>query len=245
MVIPVAPPRFSGRDTRGPVKPPSGVRKARARPGRRARTPPPDGRHGCPSTPVMSRYGGGVEPEPRRERETPSERPDWSPYDEAAALEDAEWRRSRRRRWWAIFGVAFLGLCLLGSAAGYILYDRATRIDRSDPELVVEHYVYAIFGDRDLDRAAVFECHDSSARKSVQALLSEIEERESRFNISITVSTANYSSSVVGDNAEVAVSLRIDVPEDDGKPSRSTQDWRFQLRDEDGWRVCGAAKQEP
>lgn len=186
-----------------------------------------------------------MEPDPQRERETPSERREWSPYDEAAAQEDAEWRRGRRRRWWAIVGVAALMLCLAGSAVGYILYDRATRIDRSTPSIVVEQYIYTIFEDRNLDGADVFECRNSSSRASMQALLTDIEERETKYNIVIKVSTANYSSSVVGDSAEVSVSLRVDVPEEDGRPSRSTQRWRFELRDEDGWRVCGAAKQEP
>jgi hypothetical protein len=212
---------------------------ARARPGRRARRPDPVHRQTA-----MSRYGGGVEPEPPRERDNPRQRhveSDWSPYDEAAEAEDAEWRRGRRRRMLAISGVVLLVLCLIGSIAGYLWYDRATKIDRSTPVVVVEQYVYTIFADRDLAGAEIFEC-DGASRDGILGLLADIEERERKFDIAISVSTANYSSSTVGDTAEVKVSLRIDVPEEDGKPSRSTQQWQFQLRDDDGWRVCSGQR---
>jgi hypothetical protein len=129
-----------------------------------------------------------VEPEPQRERDTPSERPDWSPYDEAAAQEDAEWRRGRRRRWWAIVGVAALMLCVAGSAVGYILYDRATRIDRSTPAVVVLQYINAVFDERDFGSAEVFECDSSDAQQPLRALLDELEAVERKFNVRVTVS---------------------------------------------------------
>lgn len=155
--------------------------------------------------------------------------------------EDAEWRRSRRRRTLAWLGAGLLVTGLVGSIAGYIWYDRATRIDRSTPSVVVERYVYTIFDDRDLAGAEALECRDGS-RQNIRSLLTDIEDLERTYNILVTVSTANYSTTILGDQADVEVALRIDVPEEDRKPSRSTQHWRFHLRDDDGWRVCDASR---
>lgn len=196
----------------------------------------------------MSRYGGSVEPDPERERETSSQRhaeAAWSPYDEAAAQEDAEWRQGRRRRWWATVGGVFLAMCVVGSVVGYMLYDRATRIDRSTPVVVVFQYVNAVFDARDFAQAELFECESSESEKPLRALLTSVEEIERRFDVQVTVSASNFSADIQGRNAVVEASLLIDVPEADGDPSRSNQRWRFELRDEDGWRVCEAAKQEP
>ena len=184
-----------------------------------------------------------MEPDPQRERETPSDRRDWSPYDEAAAQEDAEWRRGRRRRWLAILGVASLLLCLTGSAVGYILYDRATRIDRSTPAVVVLQYVNTVFDERDFESAEVFECDSSDAQRSLRSLLEQLEEVERRFDIRVTVSTSTFATDITGSDAVVRTHLLIDVPEKDGRPSRDNQAWVFRLRDEDGWRVCKAERE--
>jgi hypothetical protein len=57
------------------------------------------------------------------------------------------------------------------------------------------------------------------------------------------VSPSDFATDIKGSEAEVQTDLLIDVPEEDGDPSRAKQVWKFQLRDEDGWRVCGAARQ--
>lgn len=193
----------------------------------------------------MSRYGGDVEPDPQRERDTSDQRNverEWSPYDDAAAAEDAEWRKGRRRRTLLGIGVILLVLCVAGSVTGYILYDRATKVDRSTPAVVVLQYVNATFDERDLAKAESFECDSGSAQSPLQALLTELENLERKFNIRVSVSVADFATDIRGSNAVVNADLLIDVPEKDGDPSRARQTWAFELEDTDGWRVCAASR---
>lgn len=149
----------------------------------------------------------------------------------------------RRRRNLLAFGVFFLALCLVSGTVGFILYDRGTRKDRSTPTVVVFQYVDAIFDQRDPSEAELFECESSKARAALQGLLEEIEEREQRFDIRISVSTGtNFDTSVEGTRATVVVDLVVAAPEANGERSLSNQPWRFDLRDEDGWRVCDARR---
>jgi hypothetical protein len=150
---------------------------------------------------------------------------------------------SRRRRNLLTFAVFFVALCLVSGAVGFILYDRGTRKDRSTPTVVVFQYVDAIFDQRDPSEAELFECKDSTSRPALETLLGEIEEREQRFNIRISVSTGtNFNTSVEGTRATVVVDLVVAAPEANGERSRSTQSWQFNLRDEEGWRVCDARR---
>jgi hypothetical protein len=141
-----------------------------------------------------------------------------------------------------IAAMTVLFLCLGLAGAGYVLYDRATKIDRSSPELVVEKYVNALFDDRDNARAQLLECSGSSGRQQLRQFLEQVKNREKEFSIHIEVNTANYEISTNGSASSVSVDLRIDVPEADGRPSRSTQRWQFDLRRTDGWRVCASRR---
>jgi hypothetical protein len=136
-----------------------------------------------------------------------------------------------------------LMLCAAAAGVTYVLYDRATRIDRSTPVVVVEQYVNVLLSDRDDERASLFECDGKrGARTRVKELRTQLEDLERRFDIDVIVSTANYDWSIYGARSDVQVDLLIDVPEADGRPSRSKQRWGFELRDEDGWRVCDARR---
>jgi hypothetical protein len=162
--------------------------------------------------------------------------------DSWAAEEDALQRRQERRRTWALLGAVLLAICMTGSVVGFVLYNRATRIDRSTPVVAVFQYVDAIFEQRDAGQAKLFECEKASGRAALDAVLDDLEERERRYGIHISVSVTNFASSVEGTSAQVQADLLIDVPEADGKLSRSSQRWNFDLRDEDGWRVCSAQR---
>lgn len=188
-----------------------------------------------------------MEPDPQRERDTPSQRDAeqaWSPYDELAAREDAEWRRSRRRRSLAWFGVVLLVMCVVGSVVGYIWYDRATRIDRSNPVVVVFQYVDSIFTSRDIERAKSFECDGANPREPLLEVLQQIEEREQQFNIIFIVKVTDYETDELGATAKVKATIDFFAPVDNGGLSQVRQTWVFEMKDEDGWRVCRASKQE-
>jgi hypothetical protein len=158
-----------------------------------------------------------------------------------AAIEAAE-RRAGRRRTLLILAAFLLAICLVGGVVGYVWYDRATQVDRSTPVIVVFQYVNAVFELRDDGRAELYECKNATSRSALHVVLDDLEEREQRYGIRITVSATNYSSTVEGATALVEADLLIDVPEADGKLSRSSQRWRFELQDEGGWRVCDAQR---
>jgi len=149
---------------------------------------------------------------------------------------------SRRRRNLLSFGLFFLAMSLVVGIVGVYLYDRATKIDRGTPVVAVFQYIDAIFDQRDLHRAQLFECDKANGRAALQTLLGEIEERERQFDIRMTVSAGDFVTAIEGPNAKVDASLFIDAPESNGETSRSNQPWTFTLKDENGWRVCSAQR---
>jgi hypothetical protein len=234
-------------DGHGPAKPHGGVRvwRGRAPAGAPATSLNRAGvgrARRCPS----SRYGGRVEPNPSRQESGDAAR---QPADQVNdvdasaswAAEDASERRHRRRRTLLVVASFLLVICLVGGVVGYVLYDRSTRIDLGTPVVVVVQYVDAVFDRRDPTEAELFECKRSNGRPALQDLLSEIEERERRFGIRISVSTGEtFNTTIEGTRAHVVVDLIIAAPEPNGERSRASQSWEFDLRDEDGWRVCDA-----
>jgi len=192
-----------------------------------------------------SGYGCTVEPSSAHDWPDKSDEPasTVSRDGDAYASETVEHVPSRRRRNLLTCGVFFLALCLVSGVVAFMLYDRATRKDRGTPNVVVFQYIDAIFDQRDPSEAKLFECKASNGRAALDALLSEIEEREQRFDIRISVSTGTkFDTSVEGKSAQVKVDLIVTAPEANGERSRSTQFWQFDLRDEDGWRVCSAQR---
>ena len=183
-----------------------------------------------------------MEPDSPREHGQDAER-QWSPYDEMAANEEAEYRRGRRRRWLLGLGVIALVMTVVAGIAGYILYDRATRTDRSTPVAVVYQYVRAVFTDRDLDRAAQFECDGASPSDPLVEQLRQVEERERKFNVIFIIEATNFETEELGASARVRTDIEFVAPTN-GNLSQLRQPWLFELKDEDGWRVCRASKQE-
>ena len=191
-----------------------------------------------------SRYGDRVEPNPAPEwpgnRDEPKAEETNGRGFAAPPAEDE--RAGRRRRNLLTFAVFFLGLCLVGGTVSFILYDRATRIDRGTPVVVVYHYIDAVFDLRDDQRAKLFECENTNGRDALKRLLADIEERERRFGIRMTVSGMDFAAVVEGTRAEVRANLIVEAPEANGETSRSSQPWTFTLQDDDGWRVCSAER---
>jgi hypothetical protein len=146
-----------------------------------------------------------------------------------------------RRNWRLILtvGAGVVALLCLGSlGVGYVLYDRATGPDRHSPQVTVTGYVYASLADRDQSRARVFQC--KSADDPIRSLRQDVESRERTLGTAISVSVENVrieestrNSALV--NADIRRSATID-----GVLQSVVDRWRFRLRNEDGWRVCGA-----
>src|SRR5262249_43178558 len=133
-----------------------------------------------------------------------------------------------------------LALCLGGLVTGYVLYDKATTPDRGTPRTAVTQYVEAKFANRDDARARRFECR-SPRLEQMDALLSDLKDRERQFEVKISVRAYNMVESGGGDTAQIDASLDVDTTVD-GAPQRQVQQWRFDLVQQDGWRVCGAQR---
>jgi hypothetical protein len=134
-------------------------------------------------------------------------------------------------------------LCIGGLGAGYLIYRHVSEPDRSTPGVVTRQYLQATFDDRDKSKASQFTCGPPSDIGSIEQTLTDIISREQRFNIHITVGWENFDAQQNKTAANVKVRLKIEVPEENGQPSESFQQWSFALRHQgSGWRVCGAQR---
>jgi hypothetical protein len=132
-------------------------------------------------------------------------------------------------------------LCVGGLGTGYLLYRKVSEPDRSTPGVVVRQYLGATFDDRDELKAARFTCGRPAEISETQQELADLVSREKRFNIRITVSWENFTTQESKATATVGVRLKIAVPEENGQPSESFQQWNYALRHQSsGWRVCDA-----
>ena len=132
-------------------------------------------------------------------------------------------------------------LCLGVLSTVYVVYSKVSEPDRGSPAVAVRQYLGATFDDRNEVRARLFTCGDPAEIKEIQALLVDIQEREQRFGVSITVTWEDFSATVAGGRATVTAVLRLTV-QVDGVPQRQVQQWSFVTEDRSGWRVCGAHK---
>lgn len=132
------------------------------------------------------------------------------------------------------------GLALLGAVGyGFILYDQATKPDRSAPDVVVSNYLRALLVERDDVRAGLYACRDGSGLAEIRALRDDMLDRERRFDISIRVTWGSLAVAEDGDRARVTTDLVRTIS--DGS-EQSRQSWRFEVVEQDGWRVCGATR---
>lgn len=131
-------------------------------------------------------------------------------------------------------------LCASGSLVGYVLYDKATTVDRSTPELAVRQYAAAYLGQHDDARAAEFACTDQSGLTDVKNLRQSLDEREKSYNLTIYVNLDTvHEVSRSGNTAHVKVVIVL-LTSDNGEQLRRVEDWDFTAQRHDGWRACGA-----
>jgi hypothetical protein len=128
-------------------------------------------------------------------------------------------------------------LCLGGVGVGFILYDQATKPDRSAPDVVVDNYIRALLVNRDDTEAGQFACSDAAALAEIHSFRTDIETREKDHAIKIVVSWGSLTVQKDGERASVTTDVRRTIS--DGS-ERDVSTWRFDVVDADGWRVCGA-----
>ncbi len=145
----------------------------------------------------------------------------------------------KKRRWrrglltWLLVGATVVAAGVMTFT--FFAYRSYTEPDRSTPVLVVEQYVNATF-DGDEPRARRFECGRPELT-DLEAMAADISRSESQFEIDITVRAGEYKETINGDTATVTTRLEVS-----SAVSSSFRTWEFTLRDQSGWRVCGAKR---
>jgi len=119
-------------------------------------------------------------------------------------------------------------LAVAGGGVAFLLYDRATEIDRSTPAVAVEQFVYAAFVDKDSDRVELFTCPQWTKERTAEV--------QGRFDPEVKVTLADAAvQSQQEQQAVVTARMRLVF-----RDFVDFQDWRFELVEDNGWRVCGA-----
>jgi hypothetical protein len=153
--------------------------------------------------------------------------------------------RNRRLRLWLamVLGIVVL-LCLGGVGVAISLYDGATKIQRSEPDAVVDSFLRAYLMNRDDKEVALFTCKTGLDLAAIAALRSEFVTREKEFDVKVVVTWGTLTVSNTGPKSRsVATDLIIAGTKNGDTQSRRTETWSFGVVDQDGWRVCSAAKQ--
>ncbi|MFB9238504.1 hypothetical protein ACFFWC_23735 [Plantactinospora siamensis] len=167
--------------------------------------------------------------------------PGTAPHGPQQTVRPARPRRPVRRLLWVLVG-ALLALLLAGSGAFFVWYDRATTIDRSEPDVTVDNYLRAFLVDRNDARAQEFQCSTGKTLGPIESLRAEMEKREAQFHVVVHASWGALSVSRSASRAAVQATLTI-ASFANGEPrSRRTEEWKFAMMREDGWRVCGAER---
>ena len=154
---------------------------------------------------------------------------------------------AKARRSWTWRIVITLLVIVAAATAGaagvaFFAYDRATRIDRSDPDLVVTNYLRALLNERDETRAALYVCSDASGLAEITALREHIESQERELGVVMSVSLEDLRREESGQRVvNVGISIRRAAVIDGIRQSVADR-WRFKVVNESGWRVCGASK---
>ncbi|MEH0841389.1 hypothetical protein V6U81_03205 [Micromonospora sp. CPCC 205711] len=149
--------------------------------------------------------------------------------------------RRRLRTVLTVVAVVLAVLCASGAVISVVLYDRVTTPDRSTPDVVVASYIQAFLADRNDTRASEFACQDGAAIDDLRLLRDDLVARERRFGTSISTSWENLNVQQQGDRADVEVDLILSALVD-GISQSDRQQWRFEARREDGWRICAAKR---
>lgn len=152
--------------------------------------------------------------------------------------------RSRRARLVLALTAGVVGLlCLGGAGIFFVLYDDATEIKRTAPDVVTDGFLIAYLVNRDDQQAGLYTC-SSPDLTAISALRGEMVGREQKFDVSVSVSWGALTRSSAGVQQEdVSTQLTISSASRGKLNSSRNEEWVFRTIEADGaWRVCGANK---
>ncbi|MFI5840811.1 hypothetical protein ACIA8K_13990 [Catenuloplanes sp. NPDC051500] len=149
----------------------------------------------------------------------------------------------KRRRSWKVvlLVVASVMGVLCSGTVGYGLwwYNQETKPDRSAPDVVVDNYLRALLVENNSIQASQYSCSDPQDLSAIEALRTDILDREERFGADFQITWGSLAESGTGSSRQVSVDIRLSAVVD-GFPQSDIQSWRFAVLDQDEWRVCGS-----
>jgi hypothetical protein len=143
--------------------------------------------------------------------------------------------KSRRLRNVLLIAIAFA--VVLGAAAAgtlFYIYDKATAIDRSTPEVVVGQFLRATLVEKDARRVSLFVCPQWTASAAASDVAAPA-------NPKVSVSWGDYVTRQSGPKADVDLRVYFSVAVGNGY-QQDVQSWTLHLENQDGWRVCALTK---
>ncbi|WP_155391308.1 hypothetical protein [Catellatospora paridis] len=129
-----------------------------------------------------------------------------------------------------------------GVVAVVLTYHEVTKIDRTEPLVVLDEYLDAVLVRKDRVGAELYECSGSSNLTALANLRGQLNERERSFGVEVLVTWGAMSQAGQGSSISATTELTVIALEDGSEQSRSSQAWRFTLVNQDGWRVCAAER---
>jgi len=123
------------------------------------------------------------------------------------------------------------------------LYDEATKIERTQPDVVVSSFLRSYLLNRSDEEAALYTCSSGANLDAIANLRTELVKREKEFDVVVNVNWGTLVVSGSGDGRRsVSTDLTIAGISEGQQISQRTETWAFSVVDEDGWRVCDAIK---
>lgn len=151
-------------------------------------------------------------------------------------------RNERTRRTRLVLAIA-LGviaiLCLGGVGVFVALYDGATQIKRTSPDAVVADFLRSYLINRDDKQVTLFICDSGPDLGEISAFRQDVVSKEHQFSVGIRITWTAFTVDTGGGKGTVTTTIVRTVTD---PPGRDSSAWRFQVIDENGWRVCGATR---
>ncbi|WP_155369441.1 hypothetical protein [Catellatospora vulcania] len=153
----------------------------------------------------------------------------------------------RSAKWRKIFLVLAIVVAVAGTGgviAAVVSYNEATKIDRSNPKVVLDEYLRAALIEKDKVGVDLHTCDDPVGLAPIGSLREEFDRRERDFGVVVLVTWGAMTGETSGKDSAVTTTLTISGRKDGAVISKRSETWRFTLVESDGWRVC-AARQMP